>query len=159
MKTISALRPLAAISAVALSFHALAADFPKTGQAEFDTSAVVRNLATIDGGAGQGGVDDYTGITRNVKGDAPFNDTSVRCLEQWTSINREFKVDGSCVLTDKDGDNILTTFRSGGFTLAGGTGKYKGITGGGPITVTRLHDAAGGLISLVGHHKVTWEIK
>jgi hypothetical protein len=38
-----------------------------------------------------------------------------------------------------------------------GTGKYKGITGTIPYTVTDLHDA--GREARIVNHKATWEIK
>jgi hypothetical protein len=58
----------------------------------------------------KGGIDDFTGITRNVKGEGPFHDMSVRCLMHWTLIGEKWDGDGSCVETDRDGDNVFTTF-------------------------------------------------
>ena len=53
-------------------------------------------------------------------------------------------VNGSCVHTDKDGDNVFATFDDKTTTLIG-TGKF--------------HDTVGGRAALITNHKATWEIK
>ena len=90
--------------------------------------------------------------------EGPFNDMSVRCLGHQSLVGETFDFHGSCVETDKDGDNIFTTFDTKAHYFMDGTGKYKGITGTIPYTVTDLHDAAGGRDRIV-NHKATWEIK
>ena len=59
---------------------------------------------------------------------------SVRCLYHWSVVGETNHVNGSCVETDKDGDNVFTTFDDKNHYLMGGTGKYKGITGTVPYT-------------------------
>jgi hypothetical protein len=59
---------------------------------------------------GMGAIDDFTGITRNVKGEGPFHDMSVHCLGHWSLVGETSHFNGSCVETDKDGDNVFTTF-------------------------------------------------
>ncbi|MDF0519843.1 hypothetical protein P0R31_21625 [Bradyrhizobium yuanmingense] len=147
------------VATTLVPLYAAAADFPKRGQAEFNTYATVRTLESIDSGAGNGGVWDYGGVMQNVKGDGPFNNTVVRCLQNWTTIAEQFRISGSCVLTDPDGDSIFDVFEGTNFKLVAGTGKYKGISGEGNVTRTRLHDLPGGARALVNHHTVTWEIK
>ena len=149
------------IIAVALvaSTPSLADNFPKKGEAEYDTYYVSKNLGTIESAGAVGAVDELTGITRNVKTEAPFNDMSVRCLMHWTLISEKWDGHGSCVETDKDGDQVFTTFDGDAHYLIGGTGKYKGITGKAPYTVSNLHDLVGGGSALVVNHKVSWEIK
>ena len=56
---------------------AAAAEFPKTGEVEYNIYYVGNPVAKIDSGVG---IVDETGITRNVKGEGPFHDMSVRCL-------------------------------------------------------------------------------
>lgn len=156
------MKSMLASMAVALAFcaaPAAAAEFPKTGSAEYDTYYVDNTLAKIDSGAGTGGIVDTTGITRNVKGEGPFHDMSVRCLYHWSAVGETLHFNGSCVETDKDGDNVFTTFDDNNHYMMGGTGKYKGITGTVPYTVTELHAAAGGRGALIVNHKATWEIK
>jgi hypothetical protein len=148
------------IAAVALPLGAAAGEFPKRGEAQFRTYATVRTVETIDsGGAGTGGVWDYAGVMQNPKGDGPFHDMVVRCLQNWTTLAEQFRIAGSCVLTDKDGDSIFDFFDGTRFKLVSGTGKYKGISGEGSITRVRLHDLPGGARGLVNDHQVAWEIK
>jgi hypothetical protein len=126
--------------AVVLTFcaaPAVSAEFPKTGEAEYDTYYVDNVVAKIDSGVGTGAIVDETGITRNVKGEGPFHDMSVRCLYHWSVVEKTNHFNGSCVHTDKDGDNIFGTFDD---TT---TGKYKGITGTVSYTTRELQDAAG----------------
>jgi hypothetical protein len=141
------------------AFPAASADFPKTGEAEYDTYYVTNTVAKIDSGAGMGAIVDSTGITRNVKGEGPFHNMSVRCLYHQSSVGETLHLNGSCIETDKDGDNVFTTFDDKNHYLMGGTGKYKGITGTVPFTVLELHETAGGRGAFIVNHKATWEIK
>jgi hypothetical protein len=138
---------------------ALSAEFPKTGEAEYDTYYVGNPVAKFDSGAGTGAIVDETGITRNVKGEGPFHDMSVRCLYHMSLVGETLHLNGSCVETDKDGDNVFTTFDDKNHYLMGGTGKYKGITGTVPYTVMELHETVGGRSAVIVNHKATWEIK
>ena len=142
-----------------IAAQSLAADFPKSGESEYDTYYVFENLMTIDAGPAASGIDDFTGITRNVKGEGPFHDMSVHCLTHWTVIDEKFDLDGSCVETDRDGDSVFTTFDDQAHYLVGGTGKYKGITGKAPYTVDELHKAVSDRSARVVNHKVSWEVK
>ena len=75
--------------AVALMFCASpvsSAEFPKTGEAEYDTYYVGNFVAKIDSGVGTSSIVDETGINRNVKGEGPFHDMSVRCLYHMSSV-------------------------------------------------------------------------
>ncbi len=156
------MKSMLASMAVVLTFcaaPAAAAEFPKTGSAEYDTYYVDTVVAQIDSGAGTGAIVDTTGITRNVKGEGPFNDMSVRCLRHQSLVGETYHLIGSCVETDKDGDNVFTTFDDNNHYLMGGTGKYKGITGTVPYTVVELHETVGGRWANIVNHKATWEIK
>ena len=138
---------------------AVAAEFPKSGEAEYDTYYVFENLVTMDSGAGIGAIDEFTGITRNVKGEELFNDMSVHCLMHWTLIGDKWDGSGSCVETDGDGDQVFTTFDANAHYFVGGTGKYEGITGKAPYTVVELHETVGGRIARVVNHKASWKIQ
>jgi hypothetical protein len=162
LKEDTAMKSMLASMAVVLTFcaaPAISAEFPKTGEAEYDTYYVDNPVAKIDSGVGTGTIVDETGITRNVKGEGPFHDMSVRCLYHWSAVGETNHFNGSCVETDKDGDNVFVTFDDNNHYLMGGTGKYKGITGTAAYTIVQLHDAVGGRPALVIHHKVKWEIK
>ena len=137
---------------------ALAADFPQSGQAEYDTYYVIENKAKIDGGVGIGEINILTGINRNVKGEGPFHDMSVICLSHETTINDKWMIYASCVETDKDGDNVFTTADDKNHYIIGGTGKYKGISGTVPYAPSLLHGTADGRYAVVVNHKATWSI-
>ena len=86
------MKSMLASMAVVLTFcaaPAVSAEFPKTGSAEYDTYYVDNPVAKIDSGVGTGTIVDETGITRNVKGEGPFNDMSVRCLYHWSVGGRD----------------------------------------------------------------------
>jgi hypothetical protein len=84
---------------------------------------------------------------------------SVRCVGHQSVVGDALDFNGSCVETDKDGDNVFTTFDNQNHYLKGGTGKYQGIAGTIPYTVTPLHDTVDGLKASIVNHKATWEIK
>jgi hypothetical protein len=138
---------------------AISAEFPKTGEAEYDTYYVDHVVAKIDSGAGSATIVDNTGITRNLKGEGPFHHMSVRCLAHRSLVGETLHRNGSCVETDEDGDNVFTIYDDKNHYLMGGTGKYKGITGTVPYTVVKLHDTVGGHGARIVNHKATWEIK
>ena len=152
---------IAALAASILTASAAcAADFPKKGEAEYDayyTGSNALNLETAK--VGMGGIEEITGITRNVKGEGPFHDMSVRCLYHWTQIGEAVDTGGSCIETDRDGDEVFTTFANGGHTMIGGSGKYKGITGTASYTIDFLHNTNGGHAVYLLKHKAAWEIK
>ena len=98
------MKSMLASMAVVLTFcaaPAAAAEFPKTGSAEYDTYYVDNTVAKIDSGAGTGAIVDSTGITRNVKGEGPFHDMSVRCLYHWSWWERHFTSTGAALKPTK----------------------------------------------------------
>ena len=82
-------------------------------------------------------------------------------------------IDGACVLTDGDGDQIFSTFDTrdtdksqpkmdcGTHIITGGTGKYKGITGSEPFACINMPALAGpgGYTAMDIPHNTAWEIK
>ena len=103
------MKSMVASIAVVITFTAapaVSAEFPKTGEAEYDSYYVDNVLAKIDSEAGTGGIVEETGITRNVKGEGPFHDMSVRCLYHWSLVGATRHSNGSCVHTDK----VATTY-------------------------------------------------
>lgn len=137
----------------------LAADFPPSGQAEYDTYYVIEDKASIDGGVGSGAISILTGINRNVQGEGPFHDMAVECLSHSTMIAGKWMQYASCVETDQDGDNVFTTSDDKNHYIVGGTGKYHGITGTVPYTIRELHQTAGGRYAVVVNHKASWTVK
>jgi hypothetical protein len=137
------------------SARVLAADFPPSGQAEYDTHYVIEDKASIDSGV----ISILTGINRNVAGEGPFNDMSVECLSHSTVIAGKWMQYASCVETDKDGDKVFTTSADKNHYIVGGTGKYQGITGTVPYTFRELHQTASGRYAVVVNHKASWTVK
>src|SRR5262245_62340867 len=93
----TAMKSMLASMAVVLTFCAVpaaAAEFPKTGSAEYDTYYVDNTVAKIDSGAGTGVIGEETGITRNVKGEGPFHDMSVRCHYHWSVVGARTHIHG-----------------------------------------------------------------
>jgi hypothetical protein len=82
-------------------------------------------------------------------------------------------IDGACVLEDKDGYMVFSTFDTrdidksqpdmncGTHIITGGTGKYKGITGSEPFACNGMPALAGGggLTAMDIPHNTSWEIK
>ena len=84
---------------------------------------------------------------------------SVRCLYHQSLVGETFHFNGSCVETDKDGDNVFTTFDDKNHYLMGGTGKYKGITGTIPTLWWSFTKRSAAVQAIIVNHKATWEIK
>lgn len=154
---------LAAVIPLSLSQVAWAADkiqMPRQGTATYVTYYTSHPLANLDmGEVGSGAVQQLVGVTRNVDGQKPFDGMSVRCLFYSETVGGKAKGNGVCTETDTDGDKVFTTFAARVHTLIGGTGKYKGISGTAPYTVTPLPAPGQGLGAIVVEHKVTWQLK
>jgi len=83
----------------------------------------------------------------------------VHCLVSILTVKGgDQQLAGACRETDQDGDYTSTTFDSKAHYFIGGTGKYKGITGTAPFTVTSLPAPGEGLGALIIPHEVTWKL-
>lgn len=141
---------------------AAAADFPRSGEAVFDVYLSGKIVASAATPVGKGVVWQETGVTRNVKGEAPFDRLEDVCLGHATVIGDDWtRLYGTCVKTDQDGDQILVTWGDvkEQWSIVGGTGKYKGITGTGTTgKFDSLQDRPDGWTG-VGHETIRWEIR
>ena len=73
-----------------------------------------------------------------------FFGTSVRCLAYVSTIDKESKIYGSCLYTDRDGDHFLANYsggtsdpavtEGGPWKAVAGTGKFEGLEAGGTWT-------------------------
>ncbi len=76
------------------------------------------------------------GINFNDKGSGPLHGGPALCMFTFLASESGAKNKGFCAFGDADGDRIFTdwdgTGNEGINRIAGGTGKYKGITGSGP---------------------------
>ena len=105
-------------------------------------------------------VAELVGITENPDGKPYFNNMVVHCLVSILKVkDGSQQLSGACRETDQDGDSTSTTFDSKAHYYIGGTGKYKGITGTAPFTVTALPAPGEGLGALIIPHEVTWKLQ
>lgn len=83
-----------------------------------------------------------TGMTFNEMGSGALHLGKVACSASSFTREEINKSIGFCTFEDKDGDNIFTQYQgtnnknhefSGEHNIMGGTGKFKGIRGGGPV--------------------------
>ena len=78
------------------------------------------------------------GATFNTAGEGPLHQGRATCVVTYFVTPNGATNKGNCFFGDQDGDRIFTSFtgdlstNSGINTIAGGTGKYAGITGSGP---------------------------
>ena len=141
---------------------ARAADFPKSGEATFDRYLTGRQVAAADTTVGTAELWVESGVTRNVKGEAPFDRLDDTCFGQDTLIdNKATRLFGSCVKVDKDGDKILVTFGEAKdqWSIIGGSGKYKGITGTGTNLGYEMIREQPKEWTAISHESVKWQIK
>jgi hypothetical protein len=98
-----------------------------------------------------------------------FDRFGQRCLGWLEIVANEGRDDrGTCTFTDKDGDNIFTTYSGkgdakggerGNYEVVGGTGKFTGITGAGDYLLPNIpikadDKAARGVVS----NKINWKL-
>jgi len=146
----------------------------KKGTTPYVTHFVFRPVLNLDvAGLGSATLLEATGTTENMEGKKMFDKMSARCAVLNVAAGDKKYMDGVCVLTDSDGDKVMSTFDTrdidksqpdrdcGTHFITGGTGKYAGITGKEPFACISLPPLAGdgGYFSLDLPHNTTWEIK
>jgi hypothetical protein len=110
------------------------------------------------------GTYELSGVSRNNNGEALTN-MGMRCLGFYDAGTAPEQEHGVCTYTDKDGDQIMTTFErntaDGGIqTLVAGTGKFEGISGTSDWTILQFPVKAGDKLprGIVGA-KVRWKMQ
>jgi hypothetical protein len=108
------------------------------------------------------------GAATSPTGEGLFHNASVRCVGGFHLRNGSYDDhSGSCVFTRPDGDQIYYVYKGAGtphsgakatFTLVGGTGKMKGITGSGDATRLTLHHAKEGTAQTVTRGTGTFKL-
>lgn len=146
----------------------------KQGSTPYATHFIFRPLMSIDiPGLGTATTLEAVGTTQNLKGEPMFDKMSARCAALSVASGEKKYIDGACVLADRDGDQIFSTFDTrdldksqpdmncGTHIITGGTGKYKGITGREPFACIALPALAGpgGYTAMTIPHNTRWEIK
>ncbi|WP_378943832.1 hypothetical protein [Mesorhizobium sp. ANAO-SY3R2] len=152
----------------------LGAPIEKKGTTPYVTHFIFRPLHSIDiPGLGTATALEAVGTTENMKGEAMLDKMSAQCTALSVDSGDKKYIDGACVLADKDGDKIFSTFDTrdkdksqpdmncGTHIITGGTGKYQGITGSEPFSCIAMPALAGpgGYTAMDIPHNTTWEIK
>jgi hypothetical protein len=165
---------LAPAAAGAQTPAAAATQIEKKGTTPYVTHFIFRPLMSIDiPGLGTATNLEAVGTTQNMKGEKMLDKMSARCAALNVSSGDKKYIDGACVLTDSDGDQIFSTFDTrdldksqpdmncGTHIITGGTGKYKGITGSEPFACINMPALAGpgGYTAMDIPHNTAWEIK
>ena len=161
------------LAALALG-SVVAQTMEKKGTTPYVTHFIFRPLMSIDiPGLGTATNLEAVGTTQNMKGEKMLDKMSARCAALSVASGDKKYIDGACVLTDSDGDQIFSTFDTrdtdksqpemncGTHIITGGTGKYKGITGSEPFACISMPALAGpgGYTAMDIPHNTTWEIR
>ena len=153
----------AAIAASLLTLTAsgaTAANFPKSGSEKgviYFTASVADELDGWDTPF-QPGIYVMTGVVRTDPAGSAFDKSYVRCVGERALLGGKFSTAGSCTQTDTEGDKAFVTFETGKYAYVGGTGKYKGLTGGGPVTSERIYQGKNDWAVVMAFEK-QWEVK
>ena len=146
----------------------------KKGTTPYVTHFIFRPVMSIDiPGLGTATNLEAVGTTQNMQGEKMLDKMSARCAALSVASGDKKYIDGACVLTDSDGDQIFSTFDTrdldksqpkmdcGTHIITGGTGKYKGITGSEPFACINMPKLAGpgDYTAMDIPHNTTWEIK
>jgi len=152
----------------------LAETMEKKGTTPYVTHFIFRPVHSIEiPGLGSATALEAVGTTENMKGEKMLDKMSAHCTALSVASGDKQYIDGACVLADKDGDKIFSTFDTrdvdkaqpdfacGTHIITGGTGKYKGMTGKEPFACNTMPPLAGpgGLTAMDIPHNTTWEIK
>lgn len=130
---------------------------PNRGTTTYVTYYTGLALANLDmSDTGDALLIELFGITRNMDEQKLFNDMSVHCLCYRVDGSGRIGGSGACTMTDKDGDQVYTTFdvTAQVHTLIGGSGKYKGISGAAPYTTPGPRLNWGSSVA-----KLTWQFR
>ena len=122
---------------------------PKSGTINYHTGwACPNNFVAQPAEGGMIGTGTCRGVTYNDNGSGPLHMGAAQCHYSFYVNNGDARNKGYCFWSDADGDRIFTDFHGdpsanngggeGVNVLAGGTGKYEGISGSGPWKCTWL---------------------
>ena len=165
---------LCAVLVLSINGVVLADSIGKKGITPYVTHFIFRPVLTIEvPDLGKAVLLEATGTTENMEGKKMLDKMSARCAALNVVAGDANYIDGACILTDSDGDKIMSTFDTrnldksqpdmdcGTHVITGGTGKYKGITGLEPFACISLPALAGdgGYFSMDLPHNTAWEIK
>ena len=165
---------MCAVLVLSITAVVLAGPIGKKGTTPYVTHFIFRPLLSIDiSGLGTATALEAVGTTENMEGGKMLDKMSARCVAISVASGHKKYIDGACVLTDSDGDMIMSTFDTrdvdksvpdrdcGTHIITGGTGKYAGITGEEPFACIGMPPLAGGggYTAMDIPHITTWQIK
>lgn len=135
-------------------------EVPQKGTTNYATYYTMHKRAALNmEGTGAQAIEEIVGITRNSEGKPLFDQMSVKCVGYIQVVKEEWTWNGACIETDKDGDQVFTTYDKEVHYLVGGTGKYKGISGTAPYKVNSVKDITPDTRAAIVDHEVTWEFE
>lgn len=151
---------IAASSLALTAAGALAADFPKSGSSKATGYWTQPTTNELEGWEAdwQPNLNIGMGIIRSETASGPFDKSFLHCIGQDSLVAGQYWSNGSCTETDPAGDKIFVTYNTDTFTFVGGTGKYKGITGGGTVKSETVFQGAKNWAGIVSFEK-HWQIK
>jgi hypothetical protein len=128
------------VSLAMLCVAGVAQQLPKSGSITFHTGWKGVGEAITVADKHLQGHGSAVGVTFNDKGSGPLHLGPANCFYTFFAIDGRGKNKGYCAFGDPDGDRIFTDWHGtaspdgeqGINEIAGGTGKYAGITGSGP---------------------------
>jgi hypothetical protein len=150
--------------AIVASITAHAGELPASGEVQIDTALTYKVTAVSDAGDVKTTIFEGSGIGRSHGGEVPFQLLAMHCLGHAVIVKGDWKGDGSCTFTDKDGDSFISSWgyhnEGGKSVIAGGNGKFKGMTGtsSGQVDQSVYDDPLRGW-AFVGHSNYKWEVK
>ena len=132
---------------------------PPSGETTYVTHYTGRVINTeyLGDGASES-LMEMSGVSQNTVGQLAFDGMHAHCLMGSAIIGGKPSVSGACTETDRDGDQVFTSFNGAAYNLIGGTGKYKGISGSALYSVTPEPSLEQGRYGYVMKHDVTWTI-
>ena len=158
---------LSMVAAALLPLSVQAAEMPREGTASFTNAFITTLSGTIQQGSHSFTVYEINGVARNDAGGPMFNMFGQRCVGMWDGVGSNYSDRGTCTYTDKDGDHIFMPYRAqaeqgvyrGTYEVAGGTGKFTGITGSGELFANNAPIKADDKWTRhVVSNKVTWKL-
>jgi hypothetical protein len=145
----------------------VAQQMEKKGTTPYVTHFIFRPLMSIDiPGLGTATNLEAVGTTQNMKGEKMLDKMSARCAALSVASGDKKYIDGACVLTDSDGDQIFSTFDTrdtdksqpqmncGTISSLAAPASIRGSL----VTMPALA-GPGGYTAMDIPHNTTWEIK
>ena len=135
----------------------------KEGTVNFTNTWLVTSSSKLKVGDRSLEIYELSGVTRSEDGGDAFNNMGFHCVGADERIGSELRGRGACTYTDKDGDQMMTTYlaerpRQGTATVVAGSGKFAGISGASEWTVQVAKAADDKFPRGIGSEKLHWRL-